>query len=1757
MVSLSSHERSTRIANFKHRISALRATTRAYDGIADGKSVGTLDTASSLASSRASVASSRVDSSSASAAGSVERSADDDSVVESVERRDEESDDGMLWSGLRRDASNNKANNNSRNSKAISNVNKSSSETIVSINVNKSRSNNNPYNVHPDPFEESSIDSSFIGTVVSSVGPHDVDGNTVASSNTVASEEGSVSVDGMLFDSLMGVTRTNDAAVGDGGKQSDDSVDGMLFDSLVRRVGRKSSGIEKGDNSKSSNNKKGKVESNKGGSVSSDDSDSFEYSVKSERDDSAVVEDADGSVGSLGKEKKGRSVGCTVASKVVDEKAGNPFEDDSVESSSVSKTVAGKADNPFEESSVESSSVDSSSVAEKACNLNSKSVNRKAANAFEDSSVESSLVPSKSVDETAANPIFKSVNRKAANPYEDSSVESSSAASKSVDEKAANLFEDSSVDSSSVASKSVDEKAANPFEESSVESSSASKSTVEKAANPFEESSVESSSVASSHPNKTFLSHDSKEFDADDESPKSKAVSFRSASSMDCQVYDADESFSKKNQQHQRASNTLVNVSFNQVSPVKIPIDKMDSLDSQNDSSSSSMDSSTAFDKSLERKLSSNSRVVTQVATLATKWTDSSSVDNSSSGTESSYTVIEAVSSTANRSSFEELPTREFTANRLPKEDVTTASHNALDADQSDSCSVDSSSVISPKSFKKPPPIQSKTNKATTTTEAVTKMVTPSPKKKWQMGIDSFDSGSMASTLDSRGFKLAKNTTNNPFADILAMRAKERKENNWIAEQMIKRDSFNISQMDFESSSQEDNVSEVSPDANQGKFVIENTDKVKTNPFESSGEVDNVSIGNDSDASSEDSNSSDSVSLQGTIFTDVRKALSNIQSMSYDTNEEESDDELDAEIHDDKEAIANEIDNAVPLQESAENVVLSKPDSNVSQSEAFKGDDKDDEDESVDLAAPPKHISAESCAVSSLKTTEFKGAQMPGFDVNESFDNADDVASIPRCPTSFEKIENELQVPKKARKEKKSRKTKNGKVKIKDNVGKAKESHYEEKVRDKALQDSSPSAETVAEDSSSINRVIKLSPPKKPVVIRDGSISTKDSIVGKTIHVTNAELVAERIYLESLRAQVHAELKVHVADEEIRLALEGRLNAIKDFYKRRNTVSQLKSAQDSDLKDGATFASNPKFAAYQARPKILLDGSVCQKSPQSALTDVSSLSCPKACSSPAGQGTAAAHPPIADQIKLPPPTQEEPSNSPSPHGTTMNSSTQNNQKLAYKKAQPNIQNALKAANLSMNRSGLSNGKEIDEESEQEDDDFMNRLSTRVTIPTNIYSHESSSWDDEEAMPPKSRPFKSDADAAIPAVIDAWNFYRQLNDLMSDNRVYDYEFQAIQKDPLYPYLNSLTGIADSGDDGTSAADKKVKQLMREEFNDKSPHRICHILAKEAKEIQPELIEVCEDIARKLNMHTMAVGPVKTASAALIKSEKKYGGNPLLVTDFCRVSLFVPDIATLLALIEIVLSKYAYIVKRIKLSSLKHDYNSIVGGYRDCKINVDIDGHICEIQVHLERLWNIKEESGYTHYRICFDNNVNDSAFDISRTLIGLDREFLSDLIKVGETAVKDLPVSDLEYDCEKEIRDYCALANLYVFYGLPVRAEYTLRQIVKLRTENVLFGPGHAETVMHLKLLKKSLKMQHKYKSAMSVTKRITRAVKIVNEEEDIVGLCAGDQCGAVDHICDTILDPSKKERIEEKERAQRIEDSRALWLGTRKSFFKQ
>jgi hypothetical protein len=407
---------------------------------------------------------------------------------------------------------------------------------------------------------------------------------------------------------------------------------------------------------------------------------------------------------------------------------------------------------------------------------------------------------------------------------------------------------------------------------------------------------------------------------------------------------------------------------------------------------------------------------------------------------------------------------------------------------------------------------------------------------------------------------------------------------------------------------------------------------------------------------------------------------------------------------------------------------------------------------------------------------------------------------------------------------------------------------------------------------------------------------------------------------------------------------------------------------------------------------------------------------------------------------------------------------------------------------------------------------------------------------------------------------AWGFYLIINSLICDSRVYDYEFKQIQDDPLYPYLNSLVGIADSGEDGYANENKRVSQVNKAEYADMGSHRICHSLTKDAEKVVPELKAICADLGRKVGTQAIAVGPVKKPSEALLKCERKYGGNPLLVTDYCRASVFVKDVASLLALIEIVLSKYTNIVRRIKLSRLKSDHHPLVGGYRDCKINLDVSGHVCEIQLHFVPLWLIKEADGYNHYKKCCEHNVYPSSFDIGRTLAGLSRSELNDFVTISEHDLEITPIESLKDYHEEKIREYFALANLYLRHSMGAKAEYILRRTAKLRSESSSFGRFHAETLLHLELLHKSLKLQHKFKSALAVQSQINKIRKMRqgkgNDQEPTVSkLCATDQCAAFERVVDMIIDPAKTERQNEMRKNVEVEESRALWLRQRREHF--
>ena len=649
---------------------------------------------------------------------------------------------------------------------------------------------------------------------------------------------------------------------------------------------------------------------------------------------------------------------------------------------------------------------------------------------------------------------------------------------------------------------------------------------------------------------------------------------------------------------------------------------------------------------------------------------------------------------------------------------------------------------------------------------------------------------------------------------------------------------------------------------------------------------------------------------------------------------------------------------------------------------------------------------------------------------------------------------------------------------------------------DKSATDDSDTTQTCSNSNKVDYLAIKdrettLIPPKQDVVISDESISTKHSIFGKVVNVTNHDLVAERIYYESLRAQYHAELKVHVADEEIRLALDARLKAIQDFYKKKSTVVQIQECYGEEYQE--KVASLPKV-----KPTLIRDNN--------EVTDKPSLS-----------------------------------------QSNSFSSRQETHKFAFERAHHGIDEAIKAAHVEVDEFPIEDSVPLEESASE--------------IPETIFTNESF-WSEGVEQPPTTEELDL-PDGSLyrnhsKTAVNAWYFYVDVNNLLFESRLYDYEFKCLQKDPLYPYLNSLVGIADSGDDACTNEDKRIKQQSRANYADQSPIRICHYLVEDAVAAMPKLKEICVDIGTKLSMKTFAVGPIKKASDALLKCIDKYGGDPLLVTDFCRVAMIVKDIATLLAVMEILLTKYKEQVRRIKLSNLRANHAPLVGGYRDCKVNIDVDGHICEIQIHLEPMWNIKEGKGYAHYKSCKANDVDSTTtYDIKRMLSGLNRKFLSELVMVGADAAQQVHLEDLHSGNEESIRRYFALACIYLKKGSPGSAEIVLSRLVRVRSDSLIFGPRHSETLIFMRKLHESLKRQHKFKAASLLEAKIENAMRSNDEdyEPTLAEMCVNDHCGAWEQVCDTLLDPSAVEKEKIEKHNEIVEESRALWLSLRKTYW--
>uniref|UniRef100_A0A7S2M220 Uncharacterized protein n=1 Tax=Skeletonema marinoi TaxID=267567 RepID=A0A7S2M220_9STRA len=405
--------------------------------------------------------------------------------------------------------------------------------------------------------------------------------------------------------------------------------------------------------------------------------------------------------------------------------------------------------------------------------------------------------------------------------------------------------------------------------------------------------------------------------------------------------------------------------------------------------------------------------------------------------------------------------------------------------------------------------------------------------------------------------------------------------------------------------------------------------------------------------------------------------------------------------------------------------------------------------------------------------------------------------------------------------------------------------------------------------------------------------------------------------------------------------------------------------------------------------------------------------------------------------------------------------------------------------------------------------------------------------------------------------DSWDFFRMVCSLLRDKRKYDEVFRKMQLDPVYSYLNSMTGLNDPGDDmamgGNIGADKPITQMHLAEYDDMSNSQIAKDLVRRAEVALPSLVEICKALAGSLGMEEVGVGPVKDASSALRKAEKKYEGDVLKVTDYCRALLVVKDFPTLLALLELARDSFGPLIRRVKLSTLKSDRNAKPGGYRDCIINLELKDHICEIQIHMWPMWVICGVDGFRHYRHCLEYST-DTFGDPYEALAGLDRKTMAELIVMAEEAVADMPLETLEWYHEKFILDYFAEVGLFLHHGLHEWAETTLRALIKLRCQSPDIGPDHHETITLYKYLEQALRAQKRIDEADEVAAKIAEYKQLKTNEKVEADKSTWDQW--VTEPFESIVDPNKKEREEEERIKKEVRASKKAWRKIREERFR-
>jgi tetratricopeptide (TPR) repeat protein len=200
----------------------------------------------------------------------------------------------------------------------------------------------------------------------------------------------------------------------------------------------------------------------------------------------------------------------------------------------------------------------------------------------------------------------------------------------------------------------------------------------------------------------------------------------------------------------------------------------------------------------------------------------------------------------------------------------------------------------------------------------------------------------------------------------------------------------------------------------------------------------------------------------------------------------------------------------------------------------------------------------------------------------------------------------------------------------------------------------------------------------------------------------------------------------------------------------------------------------------------------------------------------------------------------------------------------------------------------------------------------------------------------------------------------------------------------------------------------------------------------------------------------VGPLKDVKRSIEKIAREYNGNHRKLMDIVRGSIIFDDLDHLYRALQVMRNQDGALFKIVVRVKDGFIDSLTSGGYRDIKLNLSINNHICEVQLHLKGFYTLKEGGGHDLYNKIREFRIQGAleATDLLRNPSAFFYECLDTVLRLQKESAqmkekrKELSVSKFVSSRTKTLVAESYLAK----YGNVQDSTESLRKVARERFE---------------------------------------------------------------------------------------------------------